>query len=83
MDFSEAERSGFKMVFVEFWTLHGDPNHRSHEEPSEAAGRLLRGCQEHFGAAVTRVVRIDGAVPPDLKRCIYRASSRSFGMLKY
>jgi hypothetical protein len=67
MDFSEAECSGFKMAFVEFWTLHVDSDQRSHEELSEAAGRLLRGCQEHFRAAVTRVARINGAVPPELK----------------
>ena len=78
MDFSEAERSGFKMAFVEFWTLHGDPDHRSHEELSEAAGRLLRGCQEHFRAAVTRVARINGAVPPHLKDAF---TGRALGLL--
>lgn len=66
MDFSEAERAGFTSAFVEFWTLRPD-DARSHEELSAAAGKLLRGCQEHFRAAVTRVSRINGAVPPDMK----------------
>jgi len=74
----EAERSGFKMAFVEFWTLHGDPDHRSHEELSEEAGRLLRGCQEHFRAAVTRVARINGAIPPHLKDAF---TGRALGLL--
>ena len=66
MDFSEAERAGFTSAFVEFWTLRSD-NVRSPEELSAAAGKLLRGCQEHFRAAITRVSRINGAVPPDMK----------------
>ena len=66
MDFSEAERAGFTSAFVEFWTLRSD-DARSLEALSTAAGKLLRGCQEHFRAAVTRVSRINGAVPPDMK----------------
>ena len=66
MDFSEAERAGFISAFVEFWSLRSD-DARSLEELSAAAGKLLRGCQEHFRAAVTRVSCINGAVPPDMK----------------
>ena len=66
MDFSEAERAGFTSAFVEFWTLRSD-DARSLEALSTAAGQLLRGCQEHFRAAVTHVSRINGAVPPDMK----------------
>jgi hypothetical protein len=66
MDFSEAERVGFTSAFVEFWTLRSD-DARTHEELSATAGQLLRGCQEHFRAAITRVSRINGAVPPDMK----------------
>jgi hypothetical protein len=66
MDFSEAERCGFIDAFVEFW--QGQPgDDRSVEELIEAAGKLLRGCQEHFRAGVTRVSRISGAVPVESK----------------
>ena len=51
---------------------------RSFEELSIAAGRLLRGCQEHFRAAVTRVARINGAVPPDMKDAFVQ---RALGLL--
>ncbi|KIM36003.1 hypothetical protein M413DRAFT_32045 [Hebeloma cylindrosporum] len=76
MDFSEAERLGFTMAFIEFWTIRSDS--RSTKELSEAAGRLLRGCQEHFWAAVTRVAHINGAVPPDLKDAF---TQRALGLL--
>jgi hypothetical protein len=65
MDFSEAERLGFILAFVEFWNLRADS--RTDEELSATAGRLLRGCEEHFRAGVTRVARINGAVPPYMK----------------
>jgi len=51
---------------------------RSFDELSNAAGRLLRGCQEHFRAAVTRVARINGAVPPDMKDAFVQ---RALGLL--
>jgi hypothetical protein len=77
MDFSEAERLGFTSAFIEFWTLRSDG--RSHGELSDAAGNLLRGCEEHFRAGVTRVARINGAVPPDLKDAF---TERALGLLK-
>ena len=77
MDFSEAERSGFIAAFTEFWTLRSDS--RTHDELSVAAGRLLRGCEEHFRAGVTRVARINGAVPPDLKDAF---TERALGLLQ-
>ena len=77
MDFSEAERLGFISAFVEFWTLRSDS--RPHEELSDAAERLLCGCEEHFRAGVTRVARINGAVPPDLKDAF---TERALGLLK-
>ena len=77
MDFSEAERSGFIAAFIEFWTLRSDS--RTHDELSAAAGRLLRGCEEHFRAGVTRVARINGAVPPDLKDAF---TERALGLLR-
>jgi hypothetical protein len=61
MDFSEAERGGFINGFIQFWTMHVN-NTRMAEELAEAAKAILRGCEEHFRAAVTRVSRINGAV---------------------
>lgn len=64
MDFSEAERAGFLDAFTEFWTLR--PCDSRTEDELRAAGQLLlKGCQEHFRAGVTRVSRISAAVPPD------------------
>ena len=66
MDFSDAEHRGFINVFQDFWHIHGG-DERSDEERVHAAESLLRGCQEHFRAAVTCVARINGAVPVDKK----------------
>ena len=77
MDFSEAEHAGFRLAFIEFWTLHADS--QPHEELSEAAGRLLCGCEEHFQAGVTQVARINGAVPPNLKEAF---SKRALSLLR-
>jgi len=62
---------------MEFWTLRSDS--RRHEELSVAAECLLRGCEEHFRAGVTRVARINGAVPPDLKEAF---TERALGLLR-
>ena len=62
MDFSEVERAGFTWAFVEFWMMHAD-NKQLHEELGKAAEHLLRGCEEHFRAGVTRVSRISGVIP--------------------
>lgn len=64
MDFSEAERSGFILAFVEFWLLQPN-NTRTEEELHETAERLLKGCQEHFRAGVTRISRMTGVIPPE------------------
>ncbi|KAF9533317.1 hypothetical protein CPB83DRAFT_903260 [Crepidotus variabilis] len=63
MDFSEAERDGFIRAFVRFWQRRPE-NTRGEEELKEAARKLLRGCQEHFRAAVTRISRIAAVIPP-------------------
>ncbi|KAJ3831325.1 hypothetical protein F5878DRAFT_520744, partial [Lentinula raphanica] len=53
---------GFIHTFTEFWTQ--DPNdERSEEELEDASTRLLRGCEEHFRASVTRIKKIHGVVP--------------------
>lgn len=65
MDFSDAERSGFIQAFIEFWSITPG-NQRSEEELRVAGHRLLKGCQEHFRAGITRVSRISAAVPPEM-----------------
>jgi len=62
MDFSEAERNGFIEAFVTFWSNRGDDT-RSKADLREDASCLLRGCQEHFRAGVTRLSRISGVIP--------------------
>ncbi|KAF8075742.1 hypothetical protein FPV67DRAFT_1648897 [Lyophyllum atratum] len=65
MDFSEAERLGFIRGFVEFWSTRHD-DRRTPDELRKKAEGLLRGCQEHFRAGVTRVSRINGVIPPNM-----------------
>ena len=66
MDFSEAERNGFIEAFVTFWSNRTDDD-RSEADLREAASSLLRGCQEHFRAGVTRLSWISGVIPLDKK----------------
>ncbi|KIJ93842.1 hypothetical protein K443DRAFT_111442, partial [Laccaria amethystina LaAM-08-1] len=77
MDFSEAERSGFINGFIQFWTMRAN-NTRTAEELAEAAKAILRGCEEHFRAAVTRVSRINGAVGPNKVEAF---KTRALGLL--
>jgi hypothetical protein len=63
MDFSEAERNGFIDAFVSCWTRRPNDN-RGNEDLMNAAGRILRGCKEHFRSGVTRISRINGVIPP-------------------
>lgn len=46
---------------MEFWTLRNDQ--RTSEELNQVAAGLLRGCQQHFRANVTRLKKIHGVVP--------------------
>ncbi len=63
MDFSEPQRIGFENAFAGFWERRKDG--RSRTELMEAAKELLKGCQQHFRNAATRVKRLGGVVPPD------------------
>lgn len=63
MDFSAAERLGFIEAFVSFWLGRMEDNH-TQLQLQEAAAKLLRGCQEHFRAGVTRVSHISAVIPP-------------------
>jgi len=75
MDFSEAERLGFILGFIEFWLTRPD-NTRTMDELKEAAEKLIRGCSEHFRAGVTRISKISAVIPPKLAEAFkYRALS--------
>ncbi|KAH7875730.1 uncharacterized protein C8R40DRAFT_1250870 [Lentinula edodes] len=62
IDFSQAERHGFIQAFVAFW-MQRHENTRSEDTLYSAAEVLLRGCEEHFRASVTRIKKIHGVVP--------------------
>ncbi|KAG2133699.1 hypothetical protein DEU56DRAFT_888775 [Suillus clintonianus] len=62
VDFSEAERVGFTQAFITFWTNREDS--RSLAELEDAAGALLKGCQQHYRSQVTRVKKISGVIDP-------------------
>jgi hypothetical protein len=63
VDFSEAERVGHGLAFVEFWQLRPEDT-RSVDELKVASEKLLKGCNQHFRAGVTRIKKISGVVPP-------------------
>lgn len=59
-----AQIQGFKRADVDFRIKH--PHGTTVHTPSqleEIAGTLLRGCNEHFEASVTRVSKVSAAVP--------------------
>ncbi|KAJ3009429.1 hypothetical protein NUW54_g2783 [Trametes sanguinea] len=61
VDFSEAERAGFIRAFIDFWRREGST--RTTDDLRSSAERLLKGCQQHFRAGVTRLKRIGGVIP--------------------
>lgn len=61
MDFSEAERSGFILGYIEFWALRPEDK-RTPDALREVAEGLLKGCQEHYRAGVTRISRMIGVI---------------------
>ena len=62
MDFSEAEHGGFIEAFVSFWNRRQE-DERTDSQLRHDAGRILKGCKEHFRAGVTRISRIGGVIP--------------------
>jgi len=64
MDFSKAERSGFIQAFIIFWITYRE-NNRTEEVLQVAAEGLLKGCQEHYRAGVTRISTMAGVIPPE------------------
>jgi hypothetical protein len=65
MDFSTAQRKGWIDAFVAFHQEHDDP--RSDAELHLVAETLIKGCQEHYRAGVTRISKISAIIPPDQK----------------
>lgn len=65
MDFSKAEKGGFIIAFIAFWTKRKD-NTRTRQELEAAAESLLKGCREHYRRNVTRISCIAAIVPPDM-----------------
>ncbi|KAL7284985.1 hypothetical protein ACG7TL_000074 [Trametes sanguinea] len=61
VDFSEAERVGFIEAFVSFWREEGTT--RTADDLRGRAKTLLKGCQQHFRAGVTRIKRLGGVIP--------------------
>lgn len=57
MDFSTAERNGYVRAFVKLW-LEDPSNTYSGEELEGLAKGLLRGCEQHFRASITRVAKM-------------------------
>ncbi|KAJ3804557.1 hypothetical protein F5876DRAFT_82964 [Lentinula aff. lateritia] len=62
LNFSQVERGGFMAAFVAFWMQQLENEH-SEDELYRAAEVLLRGCEEHFRASVTRIKKIHSVVP--------------------
>ncbi|KAI9057625.1 hypothetical protein FKP32DRAFT_1583394, partial [Trametes sanguinea] len=60
VDFSEAERSGFIHAFIDFW--HHEGTTRTADDLRGSAQQLLKGCQQHFRAGVTRLKRTGGII---------------------
>ncbi|KAJ7753231.1 hypothetical protein B0H16DRAFT_1835398 [Mycena metata] len=66
VDYSDAQRLGFVEAFVVFWRRRRDDT-RTDEELRKAAGALLKGCQHHYRAQVTRIKKISAVVHPGLQ----------------
>ena len=61
IDFSEAERNGYISAFVSFRQSEGST--RTPDDLRNTAEKLLKGCEQHFRAGVTRIARIGGVIP--------------------
>ncbi|KAJ7671085.1 hypothetical protein B0H17DRAFT_1209140 [Mycena rosella] len=83
LDFSTAERNGFILAFVDFWTLRA-PTQRDVQELLETAPKLLKGCAQHFRNQITRVKKIRGVVDPSQRDVFHMPTnlSKPFRKLK-
>ncbi|TRM67848.1 hypothetical protein BD626DRAFT_564741 [Schizophyllum amplum] len=69
VDFSEAERNGFVMAYVSFrqWEYENGMAEEltaTEDDLRATALNLLKGCQQHYRAQVTRVSAISAVVNP-------------------
>ncbi|KAJ7067608.1 hypothetical protein C8F01DRAFT_1342824 [Mycena amicta] len=63
VDFSQAQRLGFVMAFVEYWeSVPGST--RDRDALIKAASGLLRGCERHYREQINRVKKISKIVEP-------------------
>jgi hypothetical protein len=60
MDFSQAQREGFILAFIDLYTELGDE--RDDDELRQAGEALLKGCAEHFRQALTRASNIHAVI---------------------
>ncbi|KAF5365496.1 hypothetical protein D9757_012971 [Collybiopsis confluens] len=66
VDFSDPQRIGFELAFIDFW-LQQDDNKRSRDELKTAGSALLRGCEYHYSKSIERVSRTAGIIPPNTR----------------
>ena len=71
------QRSGFIQAFIIFWiTYH--KNNCTKEDLQVAAEGLLKGCQEHYRAGVTRISTMARVIPPENSNTF---KARALGLL--
>ncbi|KAF8145256.1 hypothetical protein K438DRAFT_1630415, partial [Mycena galopus ATCC 62051] len=63
VDFSEAQRNGFILAYVDFWLQHA-PGERDVPELLETTPKLLKGCRQHLRSQVAGIKKISGVVDP-------------------
>ncbi|KIK55850.1 hypothetical protein GYMLUDRAFT_106599, partial [Collybiopsis luxurians FD-317 M1] len=73
VDFSDPQRIGFELAFVDFW-LQRDDDQRSRDQLKMAAETLLRGCEYHYTKSVQRVSRAAGIIPPDSRNAFVQSA---------
>jgi hypothetical protein len=63
MDFSQAQREGFILAYVEFFSSQAD-DHEDEYTLRMRAESLLKGCAEHFRQAISHVAAKHAVIDP-------------------